>query len=562
MTARMRNLIVILALAGAPMFTLAKSPDAVQGLDPSEILHPPPDAWLTYSGDYSGRRYSPLTQLNQSNVKNLSLAWATRIVVGPDGPPNTPPVIVAGTEQGVDARYPVRLKGAILQVDGILYVTSPDNAWALDARDGHEIWHYYWKTKGGTHTGNRGVGMWHNWVYLETPDNYLVCLDAKTGKERWRKEFASFDLQYFSSMSPIVIGNHLLVGTGDDMDEPGMLQSYDPDTGELQWRFYTVPMKTGDPGAETWTNVDAASHGGGNVWAPGSYDPETHLYIFGTGNPSPAFTSQTRGPGDNLFTCSLLAVNVDTGKLAWWFQTSPHDTHDYDSAQTPVLFDGEFNGKPRKLVSTLARNGFFFTLDRVTGEHLVTRKITDTVNWDMGIDKRGEPIRDPAKDYDIGGALVSPNPLGVTNWTQQSYDPVSKLFYVHITETYTMSYLGTLDPRGAMGLTGVPSVNMGTRGNRLAAVDYKTGKIVWNHRYPGVGGADVWGDFPGLLTTAGKLLFAADPSGDLVAHDPLTGKPLWHTRINSTGAPETYMLDGRQYILVGAGDMVYAFVLN
>ena len=145
-------------------------------------------------------------------------------------------------------------------------MASPDNAWALDARDGHEIWHYYWKTKGGTHTGNRGVGMWHNWVYLETPDNYLLCLDAKTGKERWRKEIASFDLQYFSSMSPIVIGNHLLVGTGDDMDEPGMLESYDPDTGDLQWRFYTVPMKKGDPGAETWANIDAAAHGGGNVW--------------------------------------------------------------------------------------------------------------------------------------------------------------------------------------------------------------------------------------------------------------------------------------------------------
>jgi alcohol dehydrogenase (cytochrome c) len=562
MTTAFRNLIFILAVLVAPGAAMAQWFDSTKGLDPQQIFNPPPDAWLTYSGDYSGRRYSPLTQLNQSNVKNLSLAWATHVVVGPEGPVGAPPVIVGGTEQGVDARYPVTVKGAILQVGGILYVTSPDNAWALDARDGHEIWHYYWKTKGGTHTGNRGVGMWHNWVYLETPDNYLLCLDAKTGKERWRKEIASFDLQYFSSMSPIVVGNHLLVGTGDDMDEPGMLQSYDPDTGDLQWRFYTVPMKKGEAGAETWANIDAAAHGGGNVWAPGSYDPETHLYIFGTGNPSPAYTSQTRGPGDNLYTCALLAVNVDTGKLGWWFQTSPHDTHDYDSAQTPVLFDGEFNGKPRKLVATLARNGFFFTLDRVTGEHLVTSKITDTVNWDMGIDKRGEPIRNPAKDYDIGGAIVSPNGLGVTNWTPQSYDPVTKLFYAHVAETYSIRYLGTLDPKGAMGLTGVPGADMGSRGNRLVAVDYKTGKIVWSHRYAGVGGIDVRGDFPGLLTTAGKLLFATDPNGDLVARDPLNGKPLWYAKIHPTSAAETYMLDGHQYILVGAGDMVYAFVLN
>ncbi len=536
--------------------------DPAKGLDPAQILNPPKDAWLTYGGDYSGRRFSALAQINQTNVKNLALAWTTRVAVGTEGPVGTPPVIVAGTEKGTDARFPVNIKGSILQVNGILYVTSPDNAWALDARDGHEIWHYYWKTRGGTHTGNRGVGMWHNWVYMETPDNYLVCLDARTGKERWRKEFASFDLQYFSSMSPIVIGNHLLIGTGDDMDEPGMLQSYDPDTGELQWKFYTVPMKKGEPGAETWANIDAASHGGGNVWAPGSYDPETHLYIFGTGNPSPAYTSQTRGPGDNLYTCSLLAVNVDTGKLAWWFQTSPHDTHDYDSAQTPVLFDGIIDGKPRKLVSTLARNGFFFTLDRVTGEHIATRKIADSVNWDMGIDKRGEAIRNPAKDYDIAGALVSPSALGVTNWTPQSYDPMTKLFYAHTTETYTMVYLGTLDPRGAMGLQGTRNAGLGSFGNHLLAIDYKTGKVVWDHRYPGIGGSNVQGDFPGLLTTAGGLLFAADTSGNLVAHDPLNGKPLWHARLRTTNAPETYLLDGRQYILVGGGDTVSAFVLN
>jgi alcohol dehydrogenase (cytochrome c) len=541
---------LLAALAISPVLSPAQS------LDPSQILKPAPDSWPTYSGDYSGRRYSPLTQINQSNVKDLSLAWASRIVAGSRGPAGTPPVIVSG--EGTDVVTPANIKGAILEVDGVLYVTSPDNAWALDARDGHEIWHFYWKTKGGTHIGNRGVGMWKNYVYMETPDNYLVCLDAKTGKEKWHKEIASFDLQYFSTMAPIVVGNHLLVGTGDDLDEPGVLQSFDPETGEVQWKWYAVPMKKGDPGLDTWANVDASSHGGGNVWVPGSYDPETHYYIFGTGNPTAAYTSQKRGPGANLYTCSTVALDVETGKMAWYYQTSPHDTHDFDSTQTPVLFDGVFNGKPRKMLATIARNGFYFTLDRVTGEHLVTSKVTDTVNWDMGIDKNGAPIRDPAKDYDVAGALVSPANGGIVNWPPPAYSPDTKLFYAHISESYSMYYLTTLDPRGAMGLGGKEEQSVGSRGSRLIAVDPTTGKVVWNHRYPGLGG----GGQPGLLATAGKLLFASDAGGNLVAHDPATGKPLWHARIDATNAPETYMLDGHQYVIVGAADMIYALVLN
>ncbi len=193
--------------------------------------------------------------------------------------------------------------GGILMVDGILYMSAPDNAWAVDARDGTVLWHYYWKTRGGTHTGNRGMGMWHDNLYLEVHDDYLICLDAKTGHEKWKKEISSFDQQYFSSVAPIVVGNHILAGTGNDMDAPGFLQSFDPETGERQWIAYTVPMKAGDKGLDTWASLDAAQHGGGQAWIPGAYDPETHLYIFGTGNPTPAYTTG-RGEGDNLYTCS------------------------------------------------------------------------------------------------------------------------------------------------------------------------------------------------------------------------------------------------------------------
>ncbi|QHS50834.1 acido-empty-quinoprotein group A [Edaphobacter sp. 12200R-103] len=543
----------------AASFALAASPARTQSLDPGQILKPSPDSWPTYSGDYSGRRYSSLDAINQSTVKNLSLAWVSRLHTGSQSLPTEPPTIVAG-EGTAEFNTPANIKGSILQVDGVLYVSTPDNAWALDARDGHMLWHYYWKTKGGTHIGNRGMAMWKNWVYMETPDNYLICLDAKTGKEKWHKEIASFDEQYFSTMAPIVVGNHLLVGTGDDLDEPGFLQSYDPETGDVQWRFYTVPMKQGDPGLDTWLNLDAASHGGGNVWVPGSYDPETHLYIFGTGNPSAAYTSQKRGPGSNLYTCSIIALNVDTGKMAWYYQNSPHDTHDYDSAQTPILIDGMFNGKMRKMVLNAARNGYYFTLDRLTGEHLVTGKMSKTVNWARDTyDKNGAPVRIPAKDFDLAGALVSPANQGITNWMPPAYSPDTGLMYVQTTDTYAMYYLTTTDPRGSMGLGGKDEQSLGSMGSYITAIDYKTGKVAWQHRYSGIAN---YGVQPGLLATAGKLLFTGDPGGNLVAYDVANGNPLWHARIGVSNAPETYMLDGHQYILAGAGDSVYAFRLN
>jgi alcohol dehydrogenase (cytochrome c) len=233
-----------------------------QTLDPASLSKPATDTWPTYSGDYSGRRYSLLNQIDQGNVKNLALAWSSRVTAGSRGTADSPEVIVGG-EGTAEATNLANIRGALLQVGGLIYVTTPDNAWALDARDGHEIWHYFWRTKGGIHIGNRGVGMWKDRVYMETPDNYLICLDAKTGEEIWHKEIANFNLQYFSTMAPIVIGNRLMVGTGDDLDEPGYLQAMDPETGELQWRFYTVPMKAGDPGLDTWANLDAATHGGG-----------------------------------------------------------------------------------------------------------------------------------------------------------------------------------------------------------------------------------------------------------------------------------------------------------
>jgi alcohol dehydrogenase (cytochrome c) len=562
----MKKFLLVSLMLLVPGIIIAQS----SGLDPKDILKPLGADWPTFSGDYTGKRYSSLKLVNQSNVGSLSLAWLTPFTTGcgPNGLGNGPaaafggggfgrgggalsyPTVVGGLGDGsLNTCGPGRLGSTVLMVNGILYLTSPDNAWAVDARDGSIIWHYYWKTRGGTHTGNRGLGMYGDWLFLEVHDDMLISLDAKTGKERWHKEISSFDDQYFSSMAPVVIGNHVMVGTGNDEDAPGFLQSFDPETGERQWISYTVPMKAGDPGLDTWPSLDAASHGGGQVWTPGAYDPETNLYIFGTGNPTPAYT-QGRGDGDNLFTCTLVAVDVNTGEKKWYYQTSPHDTHDWDSTQVPVLADIMFHGKMRKVVMQATRNGYFFMLDRLTGEHLVTGKFGTTNVWASGLDEKGRPKRNPEKDATIPGSIVNDS---VTNYPPPSFSPQTGLFYVEESNNLHISYLIDPDPRGSMGLGGTSGGAGFSYGSNIDAIDPKTGKIMWRH--PTDGSA-------GLLTTAGRLLFSGD-GNYLIALDAATGKTLWHAKVGAvTNAPETYMLDGHQYVLATGGGQLFAFVLN
>ncbi|MEP6594027.1 MAG: PQQ-binding-like beta-propeller repeat protein, partial [Acidobacteriota bacterium] len=347
-----------------------------------------------------------------------------------------------------------------------------------------------------------------------------------------------------------------IAGTGNDLDMPGFLQSFDPETGELQWKLYTVPMNPGDPGLDTWPSLDAARHGGAQPWLPGAYDPDTKLYIFGTGNPTPAYTLG-RGEGDNLFTGSLVAVNVDTGKMAWHYQTAPHDMHDWDSAQTPVLVDAPVKGRMRKLVMTAARNGYFFVVDRVTGEHILTSRYGSTTNWVKEIDAQGRPRRNPEKDPSVGGSLVSPSAGGTVNWEPPAYSPETGLFYVSENNTYSIFYLLDTDPRGSMGLGGKLESRAGSGGSFLTAIDYKTGKAAWRYKYEGGAGGG-----GGVLAAAGKLVFAGDGGGSIVAHDASTGKALWHSRIGQvTNPPQTYTLDGRQHLLVAAGNRLYDFVM-
>lgn len=559
----MRSRILTLTLAtlasGAMLGAQGPAATAPVLVAPDTLRAPLAETWPSYSGDYSGRRFSALTQVNRTNVKQLSLEWVAELATGRTVRPGSTPINVGGRgpdDGGVAA--PANVKGSVLQVNGVLYVTAPDYVWAIDARDGREIWRYVWKTRGGTHIANRGAGIWNNYLFFETPDNYLVSLDARTGKERWNVEIASFEEQYFSTPAPIIVDNHVLVGTGNDLDMPGFLQSFDPETGKLQWKTYMVPMNEGDPGLDTWPSLEAARHGGGQVWLPGVYDPDTKFYIVGTGNPTPAYTGIARR-GDNLYTCSLVAINVDTGKMAWHYQTSAHDTHDWDSAQTPILIDGTINGRPRKLVSTASRNGYFYTVDRVTGEHLVTTKYGSATNWAKGMRPTGVVEPDLEKSATVPGSLVSPVEAGVTNWPPGAFSPKTGLFYVHERNGFNLLYLSDPDPRGSMGLGGKTVAPVGAAPSYLTAIDYRTGKVTWRHEFPGISGA---GGSGGVLATAGDLVFTGDAGGNFVAYDAANGSPLWHTRIGiPTNAPQTYALDGRQHILVAVGDTLYTFAI-
>src|SRR5215831_14616702 len=322
----------------------------------------PGDGWPTYHGDYSGKRHSALTQITPQNVAGLTLAWAF--------------------QTGQNAA----IKSSPLVVDGVMYFTVPDHVWAVDARSGQQIWHYTYPPNKGLHIGHRGVGIYGDWLFFLTPDAYLVSLNAADGKVRWKMQVADQTKGYWTTMAPLIVGNHVIVGVSGDFDNlAGFLRAIDPETGKTQWQWDSTPPP-GTPNATT----------GGMTWMTGTYDPALNLIYWGTGNPTPVLTASTR-PGDNLYTCSIVALHPDSGKLAWAFQPSPHDTHDWDAVETPVLVDGDFHGESRKMLMQTSRNGYFFVLDRTNGKSLLTVPF-GPVNWTLGVDEQGRPIPNPDKE--------------------------------------------------------------------------------------------------------------------------------------------------------------------
>ena len=516
------------------------------GLDAKALtlFKQPADSWPTYNGDYSGRRYSELAQINTKTVGDVKVAWKYKI----EG---------VGSTRAMAS--PI-IKSTPLMVNGVVYFTIPDHVYAVDARTGNPIWHFDWEDHGGHLLGQRGVGMYGNWIYFLTPDGWFLSLDSRTGKEHWRKKVADEKLQYFTTMSAMIVKNHVLIGVGGDaMDVRGYLEARDPETGEQQWRWWSEPLKMGDPGSETWPNQASMDHGGGMTWLPGTYDPALNLIYWGTGNTNPVFAGQGR-KGANLYTDAIVALNPDTGKMAWYFQASPHDTHDWDNVETPVLFDAVIDGKPRKLLAQAARCGYFFVLDRTNGKYLVSKPFAHTANWSKGVDERGQPIPNVGKEPHVDGSMVDVPINGATNWPPPSYSPQTKLFYVNANEGYGVAYLYDTSPE-PQGYGGGGSAAFDAH-SALIALDVKDGSVRWRHDPKGEG-AEGGGMSGGILTTAGGLLFTGD-STRVAAFDAGSGAILWSLPLGSrvSNGPSTWMLDGKQSVLVGAGDTLYSLTVG
>ena len=513
------KLLKTLLLASAVSLSLASAtpPVEAQKVDAAELTNPPTDSWPGYHGDYSGRRHSPLTQIAPGNVGGLGLAWAFQ------------------------TNQTAQIKSSPLLVDGILYFTVPDNIWAVDARSGHLLWRYSSPTSKGNHIGQRGVAMYKGWLYFVTPDCHLISLNAKDGKVRWNVQLADEAKGYWTTLAPLVVKEHVIIGVSGDFDNlTGYLQGRDPETGALQWQWDSTPP-AGTPGQTT----------GGTTWMTGTYDPALNLVFWGTGNPTPVLNGSTR-PGDNLYTCSIVALNPDTGKLAWAFQASPHDTHDWDAVETPVLVDADFHGQARKMLMQSSRNGYFFVLDRTNGKNLLTAPF-GPVNWTKGVDAEGRPIPNPDKEPAPDGRLIAPDESGMTNYRSPSFDPKTGLFIVDAHHSYSIYFAKPAD-----GNYGWAGADYGVWGDSfIEAIDYQTGKIRWNH-HVGEGGS-----MAGVLTTDSGVTFTGDGFGNILALETSTGKTLWHA---GTGAPMqtspiTYQLDGRQYVVEGSGNVLFAWAL-
>jgi alcohol dehydrogenase (cytochrome c) len=487
-----------------------------QGANEQMLLHPPADSWPGYHGDYSGRRHSSLNQITPQNVATLGLAWAFQ------------------TDQNAP------LKSSPLLVDGILYFTVPETVWAVDARSGHLIWHYNSPASQGEHIGNRGVAIYKGSLFFLLPDAHLVSLNANNGTVRWKVEVADVGKGYWTSMAPLIVGNHVLVGVSGDFDNlTGYIRSIDPETGATQWQWNSTPP-AGTPNQTT----------GGMAWMTGTYDPDLNLLYWGTGNPTPVLNGSTR-PGDDLYTCSIVALNPDTGKLVWAFQVSPHDTHDWDAVETPVLVDADFHGEPKKMLMQTSRNGYFFVLDRTNGKSLLTVPY-GPVNWSLGVDSQGRPIPNPAKEPTPDGRLIAPDEGGMTNYRSPSFDTKNGLFIVNAHPSWSVYFAKPAD--GVYGWAGADYSVWGK--GVIEAIDYQTGKIRWSHEIGPESGA-------GVLTTDSGLTFTGDGEGNFLALDSSNGKTLWHAGSCSriVSSPITYELDDRQYLLTSSGGVLFAWAL-
>lgn len=525
--------VLTIAIGGSLVAQEISSKDLLDGLGN-------PARWLTYSGDYSGRRHSPLTEITPANAGTLAAQWTFQTNLGGH-----------------------KFEAAPIVIDGVLYVTGPLNhAWAIDGKTGRQIWRYQRELPPQQDLRvccglvNRGFAVYGDRLFMTTLDAHLVALDRKTGAVVWDVELGDHKNGYASTGAPLIVKDKVIVGVaGGEFAIRGFLDAYNPKDGTRVWRFWTVPAP-GEPGSETWP-VEVWERGGGPTWLTGTYDPELNLIYWGTGNPNPDFYGADR-KGDNLYTNALVALDADTGTLRWHFQFTPHDEHDWDANQIPVLVDRTVDGQPRKLVMVANRNGFLYVLDRTNGRFLRAAPFAHQT-WAKEIAADGRPVEVPGQRPTPDGTLTCPDLFGGTNFMSPSYDPSSGLFYVTVRET-CQTYISARPPEGykagdrTMGGSLKPAPER--RFGALRAIDPLSGTVTWEIKHP----TPAWA---GVLSTAGGVVFSGDNEGGFLAADSRTGRELWRYQLGAPlyAPPGTFTIDGRQYVTIAAGSTLTAFAL-
>jgi alcohol dehydrogenase (cytochrome c) len=520
-----------------------------------------PQNWLTYSGNYSSQRYSLLDRIDRGNVQNLQLKWVYRprplSSVGPEGGPNN------------------KMEATPLVVDGVLYTVQGDEVIAVDATNGRTFWTFVYEVPPESNAYVmvcKGLAIAGHTLFWATYDGHLIAIDTRNGHAIWNQTLVDWHKGLQLNVAPLIIKDMVVLGTADN--ERGAncwVAAYDVKTGRELWRFWTAPNAPNDPGANTWGG-DSYLHGGDPIWVTGSYDPQTNLTFWGTGDPNPGWNGDSR-PGDNLYSDCVVALDADTGKLKWYYQFMPHDEFDFDSVQVPVLTDMEWKGRPRKLMLWANRNGFFYVLDRTTGEVLLSKAFVKQ-NWNAGFDSKGRPIL--AKGLSpkpLGATYVEPGTQGGTNWYSPSFSPRTGLFYVSTWDNYS-NYSGKSDPgpwvpnKRYMGASSPAAIEQRKRSvppvyrkqeegyGAVRAIDPLTGEKKWDFTMVNYTES-------GVLSTASDLVFAGGMEGNFFALDGRDGRCLWKVGLGGTVAsgPITYSVDGHQYVVVAAQGALYAFGL-
>ena len=533
---------VLLSVIGGSAIVAAQQatpPALVTAQEIAEGLPRDGSRWITFGGSYTNQRHSPLTQITPGNVKGLL-------------PQPTVQTATLGTYETTPLlRY------------NVLYVTGPQNmAWALDARTGRQIWRYRRElpTDLTACCGlvNRGFAMLGDKLFMVTLDAHLLALDMRTGAIVWDATLEEYKNGYAATIAPIIARDKVIVGVaGGEFGIRGFIDAYDAQTGKRAWRFYTIPAP-GEPGNDTWAG-DSWKTGGASVWVTGAFDPELNLLYYGIGNPGPDYHSESR-LGDNLYSDSIVALDADTGKLRWHYQFTPHDVHDWDATEVPVLADLTIAGQPRKVVMFANRNGFYYTLDRTNGRIIMAKPFVMTT-WAKEIGRDGRPVLEPGHTPNEDGEITCPDITGGTNFWPPTFDPSTRTFFVNAREACMTFYAWKPDYKPGERFTGgagqrYTSSTMPVYG-ALRAIDPATGERKWEFKYLRPSTA-------GLLSTASGLIFSGDNDGNVLALDSRTGALLWRyqmgANLHGTSAT-TYMVDGRQHVLVPAGTTLTAWAL-